>query len=112
MQFESAIIMDVGACEAAPMTDVTRILPAIEQGESSAAEKLLPLVYEELRKLATGPSWPTRSPAKLLRQLLSCMRRTSGWWTWRKPGIGTAGALLRSGSRSKEANSRRDDHRR
>jgi RNA polymerase sigma factor (TIGR02999 family) len=34
------------------MTDVTRILSAIEQGDPSAAEQLLPLVYDELRKLA------------------------------------------------------------
>jgi RNA polymerase sigma factor (TIGR02999 family) len=34
------------------MTDVTNILGQIEVGDSSAAEKLLPLVYEELRKLA------------------------------------------------------------
>jgi RNA polymerase sigma factor (TIGR02999 family) len=34
------------------MHDVTRILSAIEQGDSTAAEELLPLVYQELRKLA------------------------------------------------------------
>ncbi|MHC4174612.1 MAG: ECF-type sigma factor [Planctomycetota bacterium] len=34
------------------MTDVTRILNAIEQGDERAADKLLPLVYEELRRLA------------------------------------------------------------
>lgn len=34
------------------MTDVTYILGRIEEGDPSAAEKLLPLVYEELRKLA------------------------------------------------------------
>jgi RNA polymerase sigma factor (TIGR02999 family) len=34
------------------MKDVTRILSAIEQGDPSAAEQLLPLVYRELRKLA------------------------------------------------------------
>jgi RNA polymerase sigma factor (TIGR02999 family) len=34
------------------MPDVTQILSAIEQGDSHAAEKLLPLVYDELRKLA------------------------------------------------------------
>jgi len=34
------------------MTDVTRILSAIEQGDPHAAEQLLPLVYDELRKLA------------------------------------------------------------
>jgi RNA polymerase sigma factor (TIGR02999 family) len=35
------------------MSDVTQILNAIEQGNTQAAEKLLPLVYEELRALAT-----------------------------------------------------------
>ncbi|MHC4629583.1 MAG: sigma-70 family RNA polymerase sigma factor [Planctomycetota bacterium] len=35
------------------MTDVTRILNAIEEGDSQAADELLPLVYEELRLLAT-----------------------------------------------------------
>jgi RNA polymerase sigma factor (TIGR02999 family) len=34
------------------MNEVTRILSAIEQGDPHAAEELLPLVYEELRKLA------------------------------------------------------------
>src|ERR1041385_1714781 len=34
------------------VTYVTHILAAIEQGDASAADKLLPLVYEELRKLA------------------------------------------------------------
>ena len=36
------------------MTDVTRILSAVEQGDPSAAEQLLPLVYDELRKLASA----------------------------------------------------------
>jgi RNA polymerase sigma factor (TIGR02999 family) len=35
------------------MSDVTRILCAIEAGDPHAAEQLLPLVYDELRKLAT-----------------------------------------------------------
>jgi RNA polymerase sigma factor (TIGR02999 family) len=34
------------------MSDVTQILTAIEQGDTKAADKLLPLVYEELRRLA------------------------------------------------------------
>jgi RNA polymerase sigma factor (TIGR02999 family) len=34
------------------MPDVTQILSRIESGESDAAEQLLPLVYDELRKLA------------------------------------------------------------
>jgi RNA polymerase sigma factor (TIGR02999 family) len=36
------------------MSDVTRILSQIESGDSSAAEELLPLVYDELRKLAAA----------------------------------------------------------
>jgi RNA polymerase sigma factor (TIGR02999 family) len=36
------------------MSDVTRILSQIEQGDCLAAEQLLPLVYDELRKLATA----------------------------------------------------------
>src|SRR5262249_36067829 len=34
------------------MSEVTRILSAIERGDPSAAEQLLPLVYDELRRLA------------------------------------------------------------
>jgi len=34
------------------MTEVTRILSQIESGDPKAAEQLLPLVYDELRKLA------------------------------------------------------------
>ena len=36
------------------MSDVTRILGQIESGDPKAAEQLLPLVYEELRKLAAA----------------------------------------------------------
>jgi hypothetical protein len=35
------------------MTEVNRILSAIDQGDAQAAEQLLPLVYDELRRLAT-----------------------------------------------------------
>src|SRR6476469_4264492 len=34
------------------MNDVTRILTAVEQGDSHAAARLLPLIYDELRRLA------------------------------------------------------------
>ena len=36
------------------MSDVTRILESIEHGDPKAADRLLPLVYEELRKLAAS----------------------------------------------------------
>lgn len=42
------------AAPPAPMSDVTRILNSIEQGNPQAADELLPLVYEELRKLAAA----------------------------------------------------------
>ena len=47
------------------MTDVTRILSAIEQGDPSAAEQLLPLVYDELRKLAAQKMAQEVSPQTL-----------------------------------------------
>src|SRR5262249_50917163 len=36
------------------MSDVTQILERVEKGDGNAAEELLPLVYEELRKLAAA----------------------------------------------------------
>lgn len=36
------------------MTDVTQILSQVEEGDSAAAEQLLPLVYDELRRLAAA----------------------------------------------------------
>ncbi len=36
------------------MNDVTHILSQIESGDPSAAEQLLPMVYDELRKLAAA----------------------------------------------------------
>jgi len=36
------------------MLDVTQILSQIESGDSSAADQLLPLIYDELRKLASA----------------------------------------------------------
>jgi RNA polymerase sigma factor (TIGR02999 family) len=47
------------------MNDVTRILSAIEGGDPSAARDLLPLVYEELRKLA-GQRMARESPGQTL----------------------------------------------
>src|SRR5262245_36401429 len=44
---------DPVVCSAA-MSEVTRILSAVEQGDPHAAEQLLPLVYDELRRLAAA----------------------------------------------------------
>jgi len=42
------------------MSDVTVILQGIQRGEKQASEELLPLVYEELRRLAAVGALPTR----------------------------------------------------
>ena len=43
------------------MTDVTRIISAIQHGDKGATDELLPLVYEELRLLAASLSATTGS---------------------------------------------------
>jgi RNA polymerase sigma factor (TIGR02999 family) len=48
------------------MTEVTRILSAIEQGDPHVAEQLLPLVYDELRKLA-GQQLAQEKPGQTLQ---------------------------------------------
>jgi len=48
------------------MSDVTQILNAIERGDAHAAEELLPLVYEELRKLA-GHKMSNEMPGQTLQ---------------------------------------------
>jgi RNA polymerase sigma factor (TIGR02999 family) len=55
------------------MSDVTRILTAAEAGDPSAAAQLLPLVYEELRKLAAArlaqePPGQTLQPTALVHE--------------------------------------------
>jgi len=47
------------------MSEVTRILSAVEQGDPHAAEQLLPLVYDELRKLA-GQKLALEKPGQTL----------------------------------------------
>lgn len=55
------------------MTEVTEILTLVEAGDPSGAQKLLPLVYEELRKLAAArleaePSGQTLQPTALVHE--------------------------------------------
>ncbi len=55
------------------MSDVTRLLDAVESGEPQAAEELLPLVYEELRRLAAAkmanePPGQTLQPTALVHE--------------------------------------------
>lgn len=55
------------------MNEVTRILQAVDQGDPKAASKLLPLVYDELRRLAAArlaaePSGNTLQPTALVHE--------------------------------------------
>jgi RNA polymerase sigma factor (TIGR02999 family) len=55
------------------MSEVTRILSAIEQGDPQAAEQLLPLIYDELRALAAArlaqePEGQTLQPTALVHE--------------------------------------------
>lgn len=55
------------------MNEVTRIIQAIGQGDRSASEELLPLVYDELRrlakmKMAQEPSGQTLQPTALVHE--------------------------------------------
>ena len=43
------------------MSDVTRLLEAVPHGDVRAGEKLLPLVYAELRQLACARAWLFRT---------------------------------------------------
>ena len=73
------------------MNEVTRILSAIEQGDPRAAEQLLPLVYDELRKLAAAklaqekPGQTLQATAKLAAAKPGEARRSlsigTGWAT-------------------------------
>ena len=73
------------------MNDVTRILSAIEHGDPQAAEQLLPLVYDELRKLAAQrlaqekPGQTLQATALVHEAYLRLVERTT-------PGAGTAAA--------------------
>ena len=76
------------------MSDVTRILSAIEQGDPSAAEKLLPLVYEELRKLAAEKMAQEKPGQTLQPTALVHEAYIPGWWTSRRRSTGTVAAIF------------------
>ena len=61
------------------MSQVTQILSQIEEGDLGASEQLLPIVYDELRKLARGKVAGRRVRDKLFRLRPSYMTHTSAW---------------------------------
>src|SRR5262245_52784821 len=73
------------------MSDVTQILSAIEQGDRHAAEKLLPLVYDELRKLAAArmaeePSGNTMDATALVHEAYLRLVRPADAARWDNRG--------------------------
>jgi RNA polymerase sigma factor (TIGR02999 family) len=74
------------------MSDVTRILSQIESGDPSAAEQLLPLVYDELRKLAAAklvqekPGQTLQATALVHEAYLRLVRNERGDQPWDNRG--------------------------
>jgi RNA polymerase sigma factor (TIGR02999 family) len=67
------LVLERIVCTIPPMSEVTRILNSVAQGDPKAAEELLPLVYEELRKLAAHkmanePPGQTLQPTALVHE--------------------------------------------
>src|SRR5262245_26949650 len=90
------------------MSDVTRILAQIESGNSAAADRLLPLVYDELRRLAAvklgreKPGQTLQATALVHEAYLRLVGKTEGEKS--EPG----GQRSEVGGRSSEVNSSSD----
>jgi len=74
------------------MSDVTQILSQIESGDPAAAEQLLPLVYEELRKLAAvrlaqeKPGQTLQATALVHEAYLRLVGSSEGEQSWNSRG--------------------------
>jgi RNA polymerase sigma factor (TIGR02999 family) len=83
------------------VSDVTRILHAIEQGDPKAPDELLPLVYDELRKLATAKMAReaqnhTLQPTALVHEAwLALIGNESVRWEGRSHFFGAAAEAMR-----------------
>ena len=60
--------------------DITTLLKAWNDGDASALDRLTPLVYEELRRLAHRYMRHERAATRCKRRRWST-KRTCGWWT-------------------------------
>lgn len=82
------------------MADVTQILSQIEQGDPSACDQLLPLVYEELRKLAAArlaneSVGQTLQPTALVHEAWLKLAGTQQSWNGRRHFFGAASEAMR-----------------
>ena len=83
------------------MSDATRILEAAERGEPKAAEELLPLIYDELRrlaahKMANEPPRQTLQPTALVHEVwLRLAGQNKKQWAGRTHFFATAAEAMR-----------------
>jgi len=82
------------------MNEVTKMLRAIEQGDTESAHKLLPVIYEELRKRAAlilnGKKWGEKETASLVNEVyLKLFAKNVGHWNDRGHFFATAAKAMR-----------------
>lgn len=83
------------------MNDVTQLLKAIDAGDAKASENLLPLVYDELRKLAAArlakePAGQTLQPTALVHEAwIKLSGATNQQWTGKGHFFGAAAEAMR-----------------
>ena len=83
------------------MNEVTRILSALERGEAQAAEELLPLVYDELRRLAQWqmshetPGQTLQATALVHEAWLRLVGDTNAQWKNRRHFFAAAAEAMR-----------------
>ena len=82
------------------MTDVTQILSRIESGDPTAAEQLLPLVYDELRRIASRQLGRERGdhtlqPTALVHEAFLRMSGQRQNWQNRLHFLGVAATMMR-----------------
>jgi RNA polymerase sigma factor (TIGR02999 family) len=104
------------------MSDVTRILTAIEHGDPAAAQELLPLVYEELRRLAAqrlareAPGQTLQATALVHEAYLRLVGSDDPGWNGRNHFLAAAAEAMRrilvDSARRKKAERRGGEFRR
>jgi len=83
------------------MSEVTRILSALERGEAQAAEELLPLVYDELRRLAQwqmsreAPGQTLQATALVHEAWLRLVGKSDAQWENRRHFLAAAAEAMR-----------------
>ncbi len=83
------------------MSDVTRLLSQLENGDSSSAEELLPLVYDELRKLAAArlnqekPGHTLQATALVHEAYMRLLKGQAEDWNSRGHFFGAAAEAMR-----------------